>query len=74
MQGGTWVTAHAVTLASVRGVYDDNVRSSVDWLLRVVGAEHKSAMRAAAFFHLLKTKAGCLARGLALAGRECHLD
>ena len=57
VQGGTWVTAQAVTLACVRGVYDDKVRSSVDWLLRVTGAESSLAMRAAAFFHLLKTKA-----------------
>ena len=57
VQGGTWVTAQAVTLACVRGVYDDQVRSSVDWLLRVVGAESSMAMRAAAFFHLLRTKA-----------------
>jgi len=54
---GTWVTAQAVTLACVRGVFDDQVRSSVDWLLRVVGAESSTAMRTAAFFHLLKTKA-----------------
>jgi hypothetical protein len=57
VQGGTWVTAQAVTLACVRGIYDDSVRSSVDWLLRVVGAESSLAMRTAAFFHLLKTKA-----------------
>jgi hypothetical protein len=35
---GTWVTAQAVTLASLRGVNDASVRASVDWLLRVVGA------------------------------------
>jgi hypothetical protein len=57
VQGGTWVTAQAVTLACVRGIYDEKVRGSVDWLLRVVGAESSVAMRAAAFFHLLKTKA-----------------
>jgi hypothetical protein len=57
IQAGTWVTAHAVTLACVRGVYDDSVRSSVGWLLRVAGAESSLGMRAAAFFHLLKTKA-----------------
>src|ERR1700735_1269840 len=57
VQTGAWVTAQAVTLACVRGIYDDKVRSSVDWLLRVVGAESSLAMRAAAFFHLLKTKA-----------------
>jgi hypothetical protein len=56
VQDGTWVTAHAVTLACVRGVYDSSVRSSVEWLLRVVGAENGLGMRAASFFHLLKTK------------------
>lgn len=56
VQGGTWVTAHVVTLASVRGVYDDSVRRSVDWMLSVVGAEHTLLMRAASFMHLLKTK------------------
>ena len=56
VQEGTWVTAHAVTLATVRGVDDARVRSSVDWLLRVVGAEHGVAMRAASFFHLIQTK------------------
>jgi hypothetical protein len=63
VQGGTWVTAQAVTLACVRGVYDDPVRSSVDWLLRVVGAETSLAMRAAAFVGLLKTKADISHRG-----------
>jgi hypothetical protein len=63
VQGGTWVTAQAVTLACVRGVYDDRVRSSVDWLLRVVGAETNLAMRAANFFGLLKTKADITHRG-----------
>jgi hypothetical protein len=56
VQEGTWVTAHAVTLANVRGVDDASVHASVDWLLRVVGAEHDVAMRAASFFHLIKTK------------------
>jgi hypothetical protein len=56
VDGGTWVTAHMVTLASVRGVYDDKVRRSVDWILSVVGAEHSLTMRAAAFFGLVKTK------------------
>ena len=53
---GTWVTAHAITLACVRGIYDDNVRRAVDWILRVVGAEHSLAMRAASYFHMLQTK------------------
>jgi hypothetical protein len=56
VQEGTWVTALAVTLASVRGVDDASVHKSVDWLLGVVGAEHDLSMRAASFFHLIKTK------------------
>lgn len=56
VEGGTWVTAHAVTLAAVRGVDDAIVRSSVDWLLRVAGAEHSLAMRVASRLNLLKTK------------------
>jgi hypothetical protein len=56
VQDGTWVTAQAVTLACVRNTYDSKVRSAVDWLLRAVGAEHSLAMRAASYFHLLKTK------------------
>jgi hypothetical protein len=56
VQEGTWVTAHAVTLASVRGIDDASVRKSVDWLLQVVGAEHDLSMRAASFFHLIHTK------------------
>ena len=53
---GTWVTAHAVTLATIRGVDDASVRKSVDWLLNVVGAEHGIPMRMASFFHLIQTK------------------
>jgi hypothetical protein len=53
---GTWVTAHAVTLASVRGVDDPSLRKSVDWLLRDVGAEHDLPMRVASFFHWVPTK------------------
>jgi hypothetical protein len=53
---GTWVTAHAVTLASVRGVDDASVRRSVDWLLGDVGAEHDVLMRVASFFHWIPTK------------------
>jgi hypothetical protein len=56
IQEGTWVTSLAATLASVRGVHDSNVKNSVDWLLRVAGAEHNLAMRTASFFNLLKTK------------------
>jgi Prenyltransferase and squalene oxidase repeat len=53
---GTWVTAQAVTLASVRGVDDSSVQRAVDWLLRDVGAEHDVPMRVASFFHWLPTK------------------
>lgn len=53
---GTWVTAHAVNLASIRGVYDDSTRRAVNWILGVVGAEHDFAMRAASRLHLLETK------------------
>jgi hypothetical protein len=56
VRDGTWVTAHAVTLASVRGVNDPSVRGSVDWLLREVGAEHDMPMRVASFFHWIPTK------------------
>ncbi len=56
IEGGTWVTAHAVTLACVRGVYDSNVSRAVDWMLHVAGAEHNPAMRVASYFHMLKTK------------------
>ncbi len=57
VQDGTWVTAHAVTLANVRGVDDASVRSS-QWIgcSQMVGAEHDLAMRAASFFHLIQTK------------------
>jgi hypothetical protein len=51
---GTWVTAHAVTLACVRGVYDQRVRDSVGWMLRVVGKEHKFAGRLASYMGLIK--------------------
>lgn len=53
---GTWVTAQAVTLASVRSVDDASVQRAVDWLLRDVGAEHDVPMRVASFFHWLPTK------------------
>lgn len=56
VQEGTWVTAHAVTLACVRRSWDTNIRNAVDWLLGVTGAEHSFTMRAASYFHLLKTK------------------
>ncbi len=53
---GTWVTALLVTLASVRGVHDENVARSVGWLLRVAGAEHNLLMRSFSYFNLLQTK------------------
>jgi hypothetical protein len=56
VKDGTWVTAHAVTLASVRGVNDVSVRSAVDWLLRVVGAEHNVWMRTGSFLHLIRAR------------------
>jgi Prenyltransferase and squalene oxidase repeat len=56
VKDGTWVTAHAVTLASVRGVDDQSVRASVDWLLRVVGAEHNFWTRTGSFLHLIKAR------------------
>ncbi len=53
---GTWVTAQAVTLASIRGVNDQNTHSAVDWLLRVVGAEHNMWTRTGSFLHLIKAR------------------
>ncbi len=55
VQSGTWVTSHAVTLACVRGVYDGSVRSSVDWLLRVAGAESRPLTRFVSHLHLVKS-------------------
>ncbi|MGP0075462.1 MAG: prenyltransferase/squalene oxidase repeat-containing protein [Bryobacteraceae bacterium] len=56
VKDGTWVTAHAVTLACVRGVDDPSVRAAVDWLLRVVGAEHNIWTRTGSFLHLIKAR------------------
>ena len=56
IDGGTMVTAHAVTVACVRGVRDARLTKAVDWLLQVHGAESSLAMRAASYFHLLKTR------------------
>ncbi len=56
VKDGTWVTALAVTLARVRGVGDGSVRASVDWLLRVVGAEHNWWTRTGSFLHLIKAR------------------
>ena len=61
VQGGTWVTAHVVTLASVRGVYDDSVRRSVDWMLSVVGAEHSAADARGIVHASAQDQAGCFA-------------
>jgi hypothetical protein len=56
VKDGTWVTAQAVTLASIRGVDDAGVRASVDWLLRVAGAEHNIWTRTGSFLHLVKAR------------------
>jgi hypothetical protein len=56
VSGGTWITAHVVTLACVRKVYDDSVRSSVDWMLRVSGAESTLTNRVISQLHIIKTK------------------
>jgi hypothetical protein len=56
VKDGTWVTAQAVALAGVRGLDDARVRASVDWLLRVVGAEHNVFTRTGSFLHLLKAR------------------
>jgi hypothetical protein len=56
VKDGTWVTAHAVTLASVRGVDDASLHAAVDWLLRVVGAEHNVWTRTGSFLHLIKAR------------------
>ena len=53
---GTWVTAHALTLARVRGLDDERVHAAVDWLLRVVGAEHNVWTRTGSFLHLIKAR------------------
>lgn len=53
---GTWVTAHAVTLACVRGVRDDRVKQGIGWLLGVSGIENHLTMRLASALGLLKTK------------------
>ena len=56
VKDGTWVTALGLTLASVRGVDDGGGRASVDWLLRVVGAEHNIWTRTGSFLHLIKAR------------------
>jgi hypothetical protein len=56
VKDGTWVTALAVTLAGVRGADDSGVGAAVDWLLRVVGAEHNIWTRTGSFLHLIKAR------------------
>jgi len=56
VSSGTWITAHVVTLACVREVYDDSVRSSVDWLLRISGAESSLTNRFVSHLHVVNTK------------------
>ena len=56
VQDGTWVTALGVTLARIRGNDDVRLRASVDWLLRVVGAEHNIWTRTGSFLHLIKAR------------------
>jgi hypothetical protein len=53
---GTWVTAHAVTLASILGKSDASTRESVNWLLKVRGEEGSLAKEILSYLHLLKTK------------------
>lgn len=53
---GTWVTALAVTVASVSARDESSIRAGVDWLLSVVGAEHNMWTRTGAFLHLIKAR------------------
>ncbi len=55
VSSGTWITAHAVTLACVRKVYDARVQSSVDWLLRIAGAESTLTSRFISHLHIVNT-------------------
>jgi hypothetical protein len=56
VKDGTWVTALAVTLGSLWGTDDASVHASVDWLMRVVGAEHNMWTRTGSFLHLIKAR------------------
>jgi Prenyltransferase and squalene oxidase repeat len=56
VSGGTWITAHTVTLACVLNTYDDSVRKSVEWLLRVAGVESSLTTRFIAQLHIVNTK------------------
>ncbi|MGI8741895.1 MAG: prenyltransferase/squalene oxidase repeat-containing protein [Bryobacteraceae bacterium] len=53
--GATWVTALALTVCCARQVYGDRLERTLGWLKRMEGAESSLPMRAASFFHLLKT-------------------
>lgn len=55
VEDGTWVTAHAVTLATILGTSDDSTRKAVDWLLNVRGEEGSTVKVILSYFHLLKT-------------------
>jgi hypothetical protein len=56
VSSGTWITAHVVTLACIRNVYDASVRSSVEWLLRVAGVESNLTNRFVSHLHVVNTK------------------
>jgi len=56
VKDGTWVTAHAVTLAGIQDIDDPDNRRAVDWLLGVVGAEHNIWTRTGSFLHLIKAR------------------
>jgi hypothetical protein len=56
VEDGTWVTALAVTVASIGARDDASVRAGVDWMLSVVGAEHNPWTRTGAFLHLIKAR------------------
>jgi len=56
VSSGTWITAHAVTLACVRKVYDAHVQSAVDWLLRIAGAESNLTSRFISHLHVVNTR------------------
>ena len=52
---GTWVTAQAVTLATILGKTDASTRESVDWLLKTRGEEGSLIKEILSYLHLLKT-------------------
>ena len=56
VEDGTWVTALAVTVASVGARDESSIRAGVDWLLSVVGAEHNMWTRTGSFLHLIKAR------------------